>query len=345
MMKKILSILPALCLPVLLASCTGQTDESAGLEIFADKTVISADGKDAVTFTVTDNAADVTQEAVIYCADDNSAVKGNTFTAEAPGQYRFYAEYNGKTSETVAVTAEGEVKSLYKRNYCIVEFTAQQCTFCPDGSDFLFGYFLREKLADETAVVLAFHSNSMGDDIFYIDGTEEMRSEFGSQTLPSFVFDMRDSGDRGILSEAYEVSKTEYPAHCGLSLTSALSGDGTSANVTVRLTSTEHSSYRVALFVVEDRIVAWQDTALGRQDDYEHRDVVRSVVTGSWKGDNFGELASGQEVVKEYPVEIDPLWNPDNTVICAVAYDEEGYANNCLSCPLDGGNIGYEFNE
>ena len=74
MMKKILSILPALCLPVLLASCTGQTDESAGLEIFADKTVISADGKDAVTFTVTDNAADVTQEAVIYCADDNSAV-------------------------------------------------------------------------------------------------------------------------------------------------------------------------------------------------------------------------------------------------------------------------------
>lgn len=340
--QKFLSVLSVL---FALASCSGNVDDSGeGLVLVADKTEISADGKETVTFAVTMSGADVTADADIISVADGSVLDGAVFSTGAPGNYGFYAEYQGEISETVTITASGEV-SAFKRNYCIVEFTAQQCTFCPDGSDFLFGYFLPERMAGETAVVLAFHSNSMGEDIFYIDGTEEMRSHFGSQDLPSFVFDMRDAGSRGILSSAFQTSKTEYPAHCALSLSSELSSDGKTAEVAVGLTSSVNSSYRVALFVVEDRIQAGQDTPLGHEDDYVHRDVVRSVVTGSWQGDNFGELASGQEVTKEYTVQVDPSWNMDNVTVCAVAYDENGYANNCLSCGMDGGKEDYQFND
>lgn len=328
-----------------LYSCSGNIDTSeTGLVLVPDKTEIMADGQDAVTFKVMDGDADVTADASVISVSDGSVLENAVFTASSAGTYGFYAEYGGNTSETVEIVATGEV-SAYKRNYCIIEFTAQHCTFCPDGSDRLLGYFIPEVMRGETAEVLAFHSNSMGEDIFYIEGTEEMREHFGSQNLPSFVFDMREAGDFSILRPAFETSREEYPAHCGLALSSVLSQDALSAEVTVSLASSVASSYRVALFVVEDRVTASQDTPTGPDAEYLHRHVVRSVESSTWQGDNFGDLAAGQEVSRTYSVRLDPSWNVEETSVCAVAYDAEGYANNCISCTIDGGKADYQTNE
>lgn len=325
-------------------SCSGNVDEDSSPVLLCDKTAIEADGKDAATFTVTYNGEDVTGEALIVNLNDGTGLDGATFSTATAGTYRFQAEYDGMTSEPVTIAAGiAPMDAYYKKNYCIADFTAQKCTFCPNGTDYLLGYFLKNTMAGETVEVLAFHSDSMGEDIFSLEATGDMMEHFKLSNLPSYAFDMRVAGEQSILKGAYE-SASDYPPSCGLAMASELSEDGASAKVTVRLSVSEAASCRVALFVVEDGVIAPQDTQTGTVDDYNHRHVVRAVASATWQGDRFGDMVPGQEVAKEYTVALDEAWNVENVTFCAVVYDESGYADNCRSCKADGGDAGYEIN-
>lgn len=336
-----------------LTACSGHIDNiGSGLELKADKTYISADGADQAVFTVSYGGIDVTEESRIFCKTDESELSGNAFSTVQPGTYTFEAVYQDEKSLTVTVTAgsPSSQTSLFKRNYCIVEFTEAKCINCPDGSGYLIGYFCREKVGFENACVMAFHGNSMGEDELAIPVTAGMMSDFGLQTLPSFVMDMREAGDlnsqRGLLTTAYETSRDDYPARCGFAISTSYDEASSSAKVTVRLTSEVTSSYRVAVFVVEDHVQAMQlTTTEGEKPDYDHRHVVRYLVTSDYRGESWGKLESGQEVSKEYTVNVSSEWNIGNTSICAIAYDASGYVNNCRSCSLGGADAEYEYNE
>ena len=58
---------------------------------------------------------------------------------------------------------------------------------------------------------------------------------------------------------------------------------------------------------------------------------------------NPGQLAPGQEMSKEYTVEIGSDWDVENVTVCALAYDNTGFVNNCLSCPITG-TVDYQIN-
>jgi hypothetical protein len=53
-------------------------------------------------------------------------------------------------------------------------------------------------------------------------------------------------------------------------------------------------------------------------------------------------VTAGTEVEKTYEIEIDEVWNLENTYIYVIAIDAEGKANNLNYCLLNGGVSDYK---
>lgn len=99
MRKGIICILAAVMgiLPFL-TSCEEESKvEHPGLWLSADKTTITADGEDMVTFTVTLDDVDVTSQCT-FCNQEN-CYPGNTFSTTTAGEYVFHATYQGENSD------------------------------------------------------------------------------------------------------------------------------------------------------------------------------------------------------------------------------------------------------
>lgn len=86
----------------------GEEDEEKPIEIKASKTTIIADGEDAITFTVTQDDKDVTEETVIYISENGMAKKldGNVFTSTKAGSYKAYAKKDELKSNEIDITVE-----------------------------------------------------------------------------------------------------------------------------------------------------------------------------------------------------------------------------------------------
>ena len=103
-MKKIIFALVAL---LGIVACEETTIEQGGnIKLSADKSEIVADGADAVTFVVKDSSDAVIEDAVIYFAETNEALNGNTFKTKYAGEYKFYAKRGNENSNTIIVTAK-----------------------------------------------------------------------------------------------------------------------------------------------------------------------------------------------------------------------------------------------
>ena len=91
---------------------------------------------DTISFAVDCNGEDVTSDSVIYNAEDDSALEGNTFTSDKAIKYSFYAIYEGEKSNTVSfqfvktdtppielsvspttIVADGVEKAIFTINY------------------------------------------------------------------------------------------------------------------------------------------------------------------------------------------------------------------------------------
>lgn len=342
------SILPAALAGMLMmsAACSGNIDESAELVLAADKTSIVADGTDAVTFTVTLGGEDVTSSATVNCISPSMAVVENaSFTTTQAGTYSFEAEYDGNRSSVRIVTATEApaVPSRFVREICVMEFTGQWCAQCPGGYQYLY-YVVSTKYPDN-AHIIALHNNTGGKDEMALAIEPEIFKNYSLTGYPSAVIDMRDpspltSDTGGILTKSLKSSETDYPAHCGV----AVSTEGTeTVNVKVRIASEKSSDYSLAIWVVENGIKATQNVGGTYKDDYTHGHVARRLVSANWKGDSIGGIPAGEEAEKTYTIAIDPEWNLDNTSVYALAIDAQGYVNNMAVCPILNGNTGYRY--
>lgn len=324
-----------------LAGCEGKSEENGPkIVLSADKSLITADGSDAVTFTVRYDGADVTGQATILCTNDNTTVSGASFTTAAAGTYRFVASLDGMTSNTFAVTAEAATvtASQFERHVALMEFTGAWCTFCPDGMRYL--EFVLESY--DNVHMMALHS-SQGKDEMAIPLTDEIGNAFRIQGYPSALVDLRNcrllATDRSEVRPDIKASLAEG-AHCGVAVTSAV--DGSTVKVGVRLFSERTENYRIAVYVVEDHITYYQKDGSLTFDDYDHRHVVRGIFSpGSFRGDNLGEVASGTEAEKSYEFTLDSKWNLDNTEIYVLAMDASGQVNNMNRCAIAGGEADY----
>lgn len=368
-MKKIGDFFAIFVVALMAIACSGQVDDSSLPMLSVDSEEIDiADGGTAV-FTVTYNGVDVTSSSSVTLTADSGAYElpDAVFVPEAAGTYMFVATYEGKMSNTVSVKVVDStpvlVESAYNRHVCVVEFTGAWCINCPYGYSLMY-----EKLSlpsnrkyQDTMHICAFHSDEEGRDDYALPQTQDvfdlcdaMLPE--SLAYPSFCVDFRTAGiltDDGIGSfvPAIKASHEQYPAHCGVAVSSELDADKTRATVTARISSELTSDYRMIILVIENMIKGWQKTTLypDGKEDYIHNHVVRKVVTsytGTFTGEKLADSAqieAGEEGTKTWTFDIDSDWVLENTQIYAIALDSYGRANNMNLCAIDGGDSGYDL--
>ena len=351
-------------LPALFA-CSGTVDADSLPILSADKTTLDISQGEKAVLTVKFNGQDVTAESEIFYSlvshNESKSLNGNVFIPEAEGEYVFIAKHAGMESSALGITVNNtspSVENKFDRHVCIVEFTGAWCINCPEGYSKMMGILSKPTLAKykENIHICAFHSNVEGTDSLAVAETQDLFILFNGLAYPSFTTDLRDSGvltSEGISSfqPSIMTSFNEYPAHCGVAVSSVLNEDATNAKVTVKLESELTSQYRIVVLVVQNNIKGYQKTTdyPDGQANYNHTHVVRKVVT-SYKGTFTGEkltddgiVAAGKEVSKEWNFEVDSKWVLENTEIYALALDAEGHVNNMNVCSIMGGDSGFDL--
>lgn len=372
-MKKFYRYLLAFAAALAAAACSGTIDPEAGnnddvpqedpktqvpegvLRIFADKTQVSADGNDEVTFTVMYGSEDVSNAKTLQLIrtfdgeQKYMAYGANRFSTVTAGTYEFSAKYyyagNNYTDNSVTVEARpffsGEEKA-YARRYFGTLFTSTGCNSCPLAAKGL------KKLQEENPgeiILAAFHADMTVPDPMTIPQTYELQSQLGGFTgLPAFFWNMREDSYTGgaAFTESFNEEKARYETFCGVALNTAYDAATSNLDVEVGITSNNPAVFRYMLILVEDDIQAKGDFAQnGQSDSYIHYNVVRDVATsvaGEKLNDNL-PLTVGVEVKANKTVTISPDWNIDNMRVIAVAMtsDDGGYnwtANNVNECRL-----------
>ena len=328
---------------------SGSDGSSSDVTLIADKPDMLADGNDAVTFTVRVGNDDVTSSSLIICTSTpegevNPQTVDKVFKTKDPGTYTFVAWYDGRTSAPVTVTAsveDGPVDSRqFQRRVCIMEFTGAWCAQCPDGATTL--NYLVSRAYKDKAYALAFHNN----DIYAIPQEQELYKIFGWGGYPAYVTDMRDVGllNEGTCEASVEKSLYESETHCGAAVSSTY--DQATAEVTVdaRVFSRKTMNYRIAAYVIEDKIKGEQTQSTGTVNkNYTHRHVVRQMLSSNVRGDSMGSIKNGTEVQKTFTFKVDEGWNLDNLSVAVLAIDANGHVNNMAICSVNGGMMDYEY--
>lgn len=358
---KIIRILSYCAVVLAMLACSGNVDTSSLPVLTVSDSEVDLASESQTVFTVTYNGDDVTGQSVIYDAS-SAKLAGNVFVPEAEGEYSFYAEYDGLKSADVQVSvvnsAPETVVSKFDRHVCVIEFTGAWCINCPEGYDKMKGILAYPQLQKykDNIHLCAFHSDAEGTDTLAVAQTQDLIKLFSGLAYPSFTTDLRESGvltDDGAAKfrPSIEAAFTEHLPHCGAAVSSVMNADKTQAEVTVKVTSEKTAQYRAVVLVVQDRIKGWQKTTTypEGQDDYNHRHVVRQVVTeyvGTFTGEKLtddGKIASGKEASKTWTVDIDRKWDLAQTQIYVLVLDADGYVNNMNVCAIDGGDSGYDL--
>ena len=328
-MNRFITALICLALTACAGTIDTETVDEGTLVLISDVEKFFADGKSVVTFTVMNDDEDVTAEAVIKCVTTGKTLEDASFVTTTSGEYVFNAIYGGKTSENRSVTAM--FASKFKRQVCVMEFTGVWCAQCPGGAqilNFLVGDMYKGKIN-----ALAFHNN----DEYALPVEQQLATKFNITSYPSYVTDMRDSGElngNGCSDSVYK-SLYETETFCGPSVTCVY--NETSGNVTVnaKIASEKTMEYRLAAYVVEDKVTGNQTLGTGSvQKDYTHRHMVRKMLSADYSGDRLGQIAAGSEAGKEYSFKMDTSWNPDNVSVVVLAIGPDGEINNSASTEI-----------
>lgn len=366
-----------LCLALLAgataAACSGSDDDaSAGtpegaVRITADKTQITADGSDAVTFRVeygsqvVSTSSDLTIRYTAGSEEGTLAAGQNTFSTTAAGTYTFRAVYRANDADVVSentavVTAvspgSGETQDYYHK-LLGMQFTSIGCQNCPALSKSL------RELAEEQPgriAVASFHLDYGGiSDGMKVTVGERYQSKWSITGLPTFIFDLRSDtqlvSEKALIAEERDRLLAEYPPTCGIAIDASSYDEATrKLSIDIRLTANSAESYRVLVLLVEDGIEGMQ--AGSDESVYTHNNVVRSVLSDNIFGDRVNSGAAftpGTEVSVTKSATLDANWDPSAMrVIAAALVSTDGgvsyVSDNATECPV-GDRVDYVLND
>ena len=329
------------------------------LRLFADKTVIKADGSDAVTFRVMYGSEDVSNARGMHLVriegekETDMASGANSFTTASAGTYTFKAYlyrsgdiYSDNSVVVTATPVESAVK--WHQKTVALQFTAVGCTSCPSMSQMLMAY--QQQYPGEL-IAMAFHTNFQISDPMYIDVADTYHSYFKLSGYPSGVLNFRGHSEfkaNSDMQSLIAVEKNEYPSTCGVALETSYDSASRKAEVIVKVTSSTPSRYKYHIFLLEDGIEYMQAGVTG---NYIHNNVVRYRSAPDITGTNMNDrkdFTPGQEVkTMARSIDIPSSWNPAKLKVVGIAMSSPDNGttwecNNAAVCAL-GVNSDYEY--
>ena len=366
-MKKLLKMATLLSLLVMAVSCHGKRDypeegdTTYSLTLRATPATIDADGVDCSTLTAMYGAENVTSKAhykIVTTPQEafvgDYTLSGNTFTTTVAGTYKIRAEYDGTQSSTVTITAKEvggsdtpdvptQQGSAYARHSCVFEFTGAWCSYCPDGYVFL-KYLIEDYFNVNRVHIIAFHDKTSGNDPMGVPLTNELHSKYGLSVFPGFVIDMREAtAEKNDLQKMLNNTFNNYPCHCGVRVETTYTPSSRECVVKVDVKAEKSDTYRVAIFVVENKIISPQHRNGLYINDYEHNHVFRTLGSQSAAGDRLGDLAAGESGSLTRSVTIDEDWAIENCRVCVAVIGSNGFVNNAAECNVQNGLADYDL--
>ncbi|MFM7015133.1 MAG: Omp28-related outer membrane protein [Bacteroidota bacterium] len=116
----------------------------------------------------------------------------------------------------------------------------------------------------------------------------------------------------------------------GVALRKSISGDSISVDTKVKFYSdiVAGSDYRLAVYVVEDKIFTTQSTSAGSVSNYEYRNLVRTCNASAYSGvtiNNGGDaITLDQEFSNTYKMYLKPTWNKSNLKVIGILWKMGG---------------------
>lgn len=352
MLMNLKNLFLGICCTSMIA-CSGNIDTNdTQLHISADKTTLTADGKDAVTFNVTYGSEDVSasKDMVITVISEGISEEllagTNRFSTTVSGEYTFTASYltgekTIKSAESIKVKAEApaSVSSGYYHKLLAMEFTSTFCTYCPDLAAAVSNV---QASHPDRIIAVAFHSSRMdspsGRDDMALALNEkiyEKVAEDANGGLPLFAFSFRKSQSHIVNEYTKIVSELEYQLEnhepdCGVAIESSFTENTRKLEVKARFKSDVCKAYRYHIFIVEDGIEGAQ---AGIDGTYIHDNVLRKIVSDNANGSKLNDgdvLIPGEEYSVTRSIDIPENWNEGNMRIVVSIMEND--ADNVWTC-------------
>lgn len=343
----------ALLCSLLMLSCRGsQGADIESLTLTASAEQMWADGEDVITLTLVADGVDVSSDATFEVAyqepatrtEDSlwGAVEGNSFKTLLVGSHTFRATYKGVESNLVTVEAlEKVASSQFERHISLMYFTYTNCTFCPDGYRIISTQMQFNKPLGKVLHVLSMHCSDTTDPM-YLPLADVLHEASGTKLkgTPAYWVDMTYGGllsgeDATALNGIFSTQMKDTSLHGDVAVEVSYDEATRQGSAEVAVFAESNDTYRVALYVLEDGIVAPQKDGSIKDEDYVHHSVVRTMLSESWRGDVVGTLGIGQQSDKKiYNFTLGENWNAEKVTVIALLIDSNGVVRNCNECAL-----------
>lgn len=322
----------------------------------ADKTEVEASGKDYVTFSLKDAYGREmledknTLQSINIVSDEGVRVERmeTKIGFIANGTYNFSASFKGKKSNSIEISAKNRgAYEKFHKNVAIYKATATWCGPCANMTRALEG--LNEDSKDHS-VELCWHGQddlAVTPDGWEYDYGSFIISYFGGQGFPTVVFDLKDltiENTSKALERIIWNMRAEYPATCGIKLSTEYDSDANVINAVAELTSSTGGSYDMGMaLLLNNQIVSSGTNEGGR---YSH--IVRAA-TGNFFMYSSESLANVEKDGKMTFSQQIPAGNHKLADLSVVAFaivpDGDAARMDNIVEVNAGGSIDYQLND
>lgn len=153
-----------------------------------------------------------------------------------------------------------------------------------------------------------------------------------ASTIPAMAVNQLKNGVTTSIGSNYNSAITKSntfaaaPVIAGIALRKSITGDSISVETKVKFynATAANEDYRLAVYIVEDEVVASQSTSTsGTVANYVHSNMVRTANAGSYTGvaiNNLQAITADQEFSNTYKIYLKPAWNKDKLKVVAVLW-------------------------
>lgn len=224
------------------------------------------------------------------------------------------------------------------RTALLEEFTAINCGNCPAAHAVATNLFAQY---GEQLVGVEVHGGSLANPS---SGQPDLRSTDGAALWSSFSVNFQPQGmvNRQALSSASSwnaaianIITQDSPANIGIA--SSVESDMLTVNVEVYYTSTPAANDEIHVALIQDHIFGYQqDYVNGAQQNYDHRHVLRDMIT-LVSGDPVSTNTAGTLVERTYTIALDPNWSVADLRVVAFVGPITGAIYQVRQVNADGG--------